>query len=320
MPIPLPTLDDRRYADLVDEARTLIPNLYPDWTDHNPTDPGITLIELLAWLTETVLYRLDQITEADYRSFLKLLNGPEVDTSGLDLATAIRQTVLTLRERHRAVTPEDYEYLARAGWPRTAEAGALSEPIGRVHCVGQRNLGLTGEARAAAAPHHVSLVVLPDNGSGQPSPALLRGLWRFLDERRLLTVRHHVVGPDYVPVRLTAELYLRDDAASGAVRQAAADRLRAVFHPLSGGVEGAGWPFGRDVYVSEIYHWLDTLAGVDYVEAVRLEAPGQPERTRTVAGEPTGIALDAHELVAIQVAASDFTTFERTGDTWRPIA
>ena len=278
MPIPLPNLDDRRYADLLDEARALIPHLYPDWTDHNPTDPGIILIELLAWLTETVLYRLNQVTEADYRTFLKLLNGAETELGEWDLETAIRQTVLALRERYRAATAEDYEYLALTVWPQTAAAQALGEPIGRVRCVGRRNLAAVGEARTASASHHVSLVVLPDTDTGPPSQALLGALWRFLEERRLLTTRHHVVGPDYVSIRLTADLYLQDDAVPSAVRQAATDRLRAVFHPLSGGAGGKGWPFGRDVYVSEIYQWLDTLAGVDYVDAVRLEVPGQPER------------------------------------------
>ena len=54
MAIELPNLDDHTYAELVDEARASIPVLYPAWTDHNPSDPGMTLVELLAWLAETV--------------------------------------------------------------------------------------------------------------------------------------------------------------------------------------------------------------------------------------------------------------------------
>src|SRR5262249_23344136 len=73
MPIPLPHLDDRRWADLVDEARALIPVYAPEWTDHNLHDPGITLIELLAWLTETNPYRLNRIPESHKRKFLSLV-------------------------------------------------------------------------------------------------------------------------------------------------------------------------------------------------------------------------------------------------------
>ena len=82
MPLPLPNLDNRTYADLVDEARALIPSLYPDWTNHNPSDPGITLVELLAWLTEMVIYRVDRVPDANKEVFLKLLNGPEWKATG----------------------------------------------------------------------------------------------------------------------------------------------------------------------------------------------------------------------------------------------
>src|SRR6266699_1306572 len=60
MPVPLPNLDDRRYDDLVAEARGLIPSLDSTWTNHNPSDPGITLVELFAWLSEMLMYRIDR--------------------------------------------------------------------------------------------------------------------------------------------------------------------------------------------------------------------------------------------------------------------
>ena len=58
MPLPLPDLDTRTWGDLVDEARALIPRYAPDWTDHNLHDPGMTLIDLLAWLVEMDVYAL----------------------------------------------------------------------------------------------------------------------------------------------------------------------------------------------------------------------------------------------------------------------
>src|SRR5262249_20230337 len=76
MPLQLPNLDDRRYADLVEEARRLIPTYAPRWTNHNPSDPGVTLLELFAYLSELLIYRLNRVTSANVISFLKLLNGP----------------------------------------------------------------------------------------------------------------------------------------------------------------------------------------------------------------------------------------------------
>src|SRR5215212_957024 len=75
MPIPLPNLDDRTYAELTAEARALIPGLHPGWTNHNPTDPGIVLVELLAWLTEMLLFQVNEIPAAADEKFLQLLNG-----------------------------------------------------------------------------------------------------------------------------------------------------------------------------------------------------------------------------------------------------
>jgi hypothetical protein len=71
--IPAPKLDDRTYADIVAEAMRLIPRYCPDWTDHNPADPGITLIELTAWMTELILYRLNRVPEKNYLAFLDMI-------------------------------------------------------------------------------------------------------------------------------------------------------------------------------------------------------------------------------------------------------
>ena len=68
-----PDLDDRTWQDLVDELRALIPQYAPAWTDHNPSDIGITLIELFAWLAESLIYRLNQVPDKNYVAFLNLL-------------------------------------------------------------------------------------------------------------------------------------------------------------------------------------------------------------------------------------------------------
>lgn len=73
MPLPLPRLDVRTYAELVDEGRSLLPLLAPGWTDHNASDPGITLLELLASVVETTSYRLDRTQPATLRAYLRLV-------------------------------------------------------------------------------------------------------------------------------------------------------------------------------------------------------------------------------------------------------
>lgn len=76
MPLRIPTLDDRRYQDLLNEALARIPVHTPEWTNFNESDPGVTLVELFAFLTENLLYRSNQIPERNRRKFLSLLGVP----------------------------------------------------------------------------------------------------------------------------------------------------------------------------------------------------------------------------------------------------
>lgn len=71
--IPMPNLDDRTYEDIVEEAIRLIPQYCPSWTNFNKSDPGITLIELFAWMTEMLLYRLNRVPERNYLAFLNMM-------------------------------------------------------------------------------------------------------------------------------------------------------------------------------------------------------------------------------------------------------
>jgi predicted phage baseplate assembly protein len=68
-----PNLDDRTWQDLVDEVRQLIPRYAPEWTDQHPSDLGITLIELFAWVVEGLIYRLNRVPDKNYVALLNLL-------------------------------------------------------------------------------------------------------------------------------------------------------------------------------------------------------------------------------------------------------
>ena len=73
MPLQAPTIDNRRFADILAEARTLIPRYTPEWTDLNDNDPGIALVQLFAWMTEMLIFRMNQVPELNYIKFLQLL-------------------------------------------------------------------------------------------------------------------------------------------------------------------------------------------------------------------------------------------------------
>jgi predicted phage baseplate assembly protein len=73
MPLTPPNLDNRQFADIVAQAKTLIPRYVPEWTNFNESDPGITLVELFAWMTEIIIYRLNQVPDLNYIKFLQLI-------------------------------------------------------------------------------------------------------------------------------------------------------------------------------------------------------------------------------------------------------
>ncbi len=73
MALPPVKLDDMTFQNIVDHAKKLIPDYCPEWTDHNVSDPGVTLIELFASMTEMLLYRVNQVPEKVHRTLLELV-------------------------------------------------------------------------------------------------------------------------------------------------------------------------------------------------------------------------------------------------------
>jgi hypothetical protein len=93
MPLQLPSIDDRRYQELLDEALARIPVHNPEWTNFNRSDPGVTLIEVFSFMTENLLYRANLIPERNRRKFLQLLGLP------LQPASSARGLVTFTNER-----------------------------------------------------------------------------------------------------------------------------------------------------------------------------------------------------------------------------
>ena len=73
MPIDAPNLDDMTYAEIVERAKQLIPVYCPEWTNFNDADPGMTLVQLFAWMTEMTIYRLNRVPDATYVHFLNFI-------------------------------------------------------------------------------------------------------------------------------------------------------------------------------------------------------------------------------------------------------
>lgn len=308
MPLELPNLDDRTYDDLVAEALSLIPTYAPEWTNHNPSDPGITLIELFAYLTEMQLYRINRVTDANKAIFLKLILGADewnklkirvlkekqplsteeeqrddrfiretLDSQTLEreIQTAIKQ----LRQSDRAVTCKDFETLALRA----------NEKVARAKCIPRRNLELAETQRFVEKPGHVSIIIVPvpefSDASNNPD-SLLKAVGSYLEPKRLLTNRLHIVEPRYLTIQVQIMLVLKPGSKAGKVEDIedlkkqdskndsvlyqVVKALEDFFSPLlKDGSGWKGWAFGRSIYVSEIYELLDRQSSVDYVTPIK---------------------------------------------------
>jgi hypothetical protein len=416
--LPVPNIDDKRFDELVDEMLAAIPVYDPNWTDYNATDPGVTLVELFAWLADMLVYRANRVAPPQAEAFLRLINGPGwVRDPGSTLAEDIRRSVLALRHEKRAVTARDYE--ARIKEFSLAAERAYRSRIVRAMCLPHRDIDASTPARRAVpAPGTVSNIVLsgeefakveltiggkttsataraaipaglpialpsavgdcidlalprefgailfslaqagrdyrlefkyssadnswdafaadnlidytfgwmqsgaivfrspsgwakrttPDDSEywvrieciGAPTvaalanrivprnaytdPELLQAISADLEPRRLLGTRNVVGDPYWAPVIPDVLICAEPDQPTEAVRARICGAIRDFLDPWNGGSDGAGWPLGRAIYLSDMDQLLVGVDGVRQVLGVQLRS-ASPSEPRTEPGK-----------------------------------
>jgi len=118
MALPVPNLDDLQFQrDLVDEARLRIIRYCPEWTEYNVSDPGITLIELFAWMTELMVYRMNKVPDRNYVKFLELVGVELMPATAADADLTFRLSAafpLDLANTTQAIVPAGMEVATNA--------------------------------------------------------------------------------------------------------------------------------------------------------------------------------------------------------------
>lgn len=288
MSLNVPTLDDRTYADLVREGIELIPTSAPGWTNHNASDPGITLLELFAYLAEIYLYRVDRVSAASKAKFLKLLtecNHRTADDPQLHAA------VVAMRLPSRAVSEADFERLAM----NAVTQGNYSAKVARVHCYSRRNFEATSAAeRQNDRPGHTTVVFVPADPrlAHTDLAAIAEAIKNSLEPRRLLTSRVHVVSPRYVEVAVRISAKIAESRASAMekkIRQDVAELYRS-------------WPLGRSVYTSDLYRRLATIHEVLRVLKIEWTTDDATRLLKSETGEVVGVHLEAGELPRVTIS------------------
>jgi len=166
-----------------------------------------------------------------------------------------------LRHRSRAVTPEDYEDLAR-------EASA---DVARAKCYGACDLARDASAQGLA-PGVVSLIVVPYTGDPKPQPGLqlLRRVREFLDGCKAAPADLVVLAPEFLHVCVQAEIVPEPGLDASELGSACQNALNRYLHPLTGGEHGQGWLFGETPSEAALHTMLATVSGVDYVSSMHV--------------------------------------------------
>jgi hypothetical protein len=193
-----------------------------------------------------------------------------------------------MRHQGRSLAARDYEALAREASPAVANVKAMPATAPNLR----------------PAPGWVTVTVVPQSADSQPQPPqeLRREVHDFLAARVPATVcasHVSVIGPTYLPLGVRALVSpVRADEA-GAVKTRVLSAVRTFLQPVTGGPEGRGWAFGRDVFLSDVARLLKAVEGVDYVRNLELlvesvvvgeRAPVPPNRI--VAAGPVQIEME----------------------------
>ena len=174
-----------------------------------------------------------------------------------DIEEIKRRGPHSIKSRDRAVTREDYEWLAIQA----------SNSVARTNCIpGYRSEGeVTVVVVPKVAENHVDFMKKP-----VPSTELLRRVEAYLGDRKLLTTVLRVVKPRYRELSANIEIMRLSSGSADRVKREIEERLRMFLHPLRGGRDERGWPFGRNVFKVDLYHIVEEVEGVDFVSNIAI--------------------------------------------------
>lgn len=217
------------------------------------------------------------------RNPLPAVGGTEAET----LEAAMLRGPQVLRDSPRAVTAADFERLAREASPDVA----------RARCVYAREAddGLAGSVRLVIVPR------MPTTDGPVPleqlalSDRLRTRVQDYLDERRMITVRMFLGAPTYLPVSVHVEVFAQPRSDRAEVQRAVELALYRFVHPAVGGPDGAGWPFDRPLFHSDIYGLLQRVPNVEHVGAVQLVEIDEDGQAQPVSGDR--LAVPPHTLL-----------------------
>jgi hypothetical protein len=221
------------------------------------------------------------------------VSNPVAADGGADTATVDQMLEIgpaMISHRNRAVTAEDFEWLAKEA----------SRKVVKVRCLPNTNNKKHTEIG------WVTVIIVPDSLEDQPKPSLelKRKVQKHLEAccANTLTSGEHIYvdGPSYVEIGVSVEVFVTSIDVVSEVEREVRKKLNAFFHPLTGGPEGKGWDFGRDVAASDIYVLLEEIEGVDHVENLKFTYGTCKPPRKSQSAEPPEIVNTGEDIVKVK--------------------
>jgi predicted phage baseplate assembly protein len=219
------------------------------------------------------------------------VTNPEAAAGGVDpesLESARQRAAMEIRTRYRAVTAEDFEFLA----------GEASPQVARAVCIPPQDGG-------AVRLHMVPRVIPADRQLNYdelvPSEDLLREVAEYLDERRLIGTTVQLLPCTFRGLSVVVNLQATPMADPARVEEDVAHALYTYLNPLVGGSPtgpGPGWPFGRALNQGELYGVVHAVDGVEFVKILRMYETDLQTGEQSPKPAGTHIMLEANELLA----------------------
>ncbi len=241
------------------------------------------------------------ITKGSY-PYISTVSNPRPATGGRDQETlerAMMRAKEILKIRNRAVTADDFEFLAQKATAAVGRARCV-QPM--LHPNSGGNLPNPGTVRLLVVPALGTNIEVPRPEHLKVSPKTIEEVLAYLDEHKLLTTVVEVTEPEYLYVSLDIRLVADPRANAEDVSNRVRHRLNMFLHPLYGGPNGDGWPFRRSLTLADIYAQIGAVRGVAFLLDAKIytsrvlnadEGVFGPEE---LASNEQGVRLGDHEL------------------------
>lgn len=285
-------LDTKTFEDIRDEMVASIQKYTDTWTNHNPSDPGITILEMLSWISETTLFRINRIPEESYTNFLRLVTGAygieeidillndtfldpsrrhilefqkEIEEGNKTSITEMKANVLRfLTSRYRAVTEDDFRQL-------TIEASNESKIQAKV----KRAI-----INKSNDDEKVEVVIVSQ--SRDHYNELIPVVKEYLQPRTLIGTIIEVKQPIFTDVDIDVKVVCHNYVMPENVIDNIRTRILQHLDPFEGGDEKTGWPYTRPLTVYEIAQIIEETNGVK--QSISILFDGEKTKIKKIEG------------------------------------